>query len=153
MAQGKVPNLEQAKTLNDLFMKDRRLHVQELIGPALDQGQLVILDRYYHSNMAYQGAAGLDMQVIRQSNEAFAPKPDLLLLFDLPVQAAEMRRMGRDQPADGFESHVSYQEAVRQAYLSLSDLEYLRVISSENQVDKVVQSVRNTINKWLLFLS
>src|SRR5689334_18751024 len=55
----------------DLFLKDRREHVETLIRPALERGDVVILDRYYFSTAAYQGARGLDPAEIIQANEAF----------------------------------------------------------------------------------
>ena len=66
------------------FLNDRREHVDQRIRPALDRKQIVLLDRYYFSTMAYQGALGYDPQDIRARNEAFAPPPDLLLLLNLP---------------------------------------------------------------------
>ena len=44
----------------ELFLKDRREHVNELILPRLRQGCVVIVDRYYFSTAAYEGARGLD---------------------------------------------------------------------------------------------
>ncbi|NBV87403.1 MAG: dTMP kinase, partial [Verrucomicrobia bacterium] len=68
----------------DLFVQDRRQHVEEVIAPALNRGALVLLDRYYFSNAAYQGARGADPEAILAVNEAFAPQPDLVLLLDCP---------------------------------------------------------------------
>ena len=75
----------------DLFLKDRRQHVEELIAPALAAGKVVILDRYYFSTMAYQGMRGFDPAEIRRQNEEFAPKPDLLFILDLDVVTALSR--------------------------------------------------------------
>lgn len=71
-----------------LFLQDRAQHVTKLIQPALDQGAIVITDRYYFSTIAYQGARGLDPREIRARNEAIAPPPDLLVLCDLPIDLA-----------------------------------------------------------------
>ena len=68
-----------------LFHQDRREHVETLIEPSLHGGEIVILDRYYFSTMAYQGVRGFDPQEIRRVNEEFAPQPDLLLLLDLSL--------------------------------------------------------------------
>ena len=73
------------------FYNDRRQHVEELIKPALTKGHVVILDRYYFSMMAYQGARGFDPAQIRKENETFAPVPDLLLILDLDVDNAQKR--------------------------------------------------------------
>jgi dTMP kinase len=62
----------------DLFLEDRRQHVRERIAPALERGAIVLMDRYYYSTIAYQGARGLDPVEIRRLNEAFAPPADVL---------------------------------------------------------------------------
>ena len=62
----------------DLFVMDRKEHVKEKITPALNEGKIVLMDRYYYSTMAYQAAAGIDVNRIRKDNE-FAPKPDIVL--------------------------------------------------------------------------
>ncbi|WP_320551960.1 dTMP kinase [Luteibacter sahnii] len=82
----------------DLLVRDRREHVANLIQPALARGEVVILDRYFPSNVAYQGAAGLDIDEVMARN-AFAPRPDLLLLLDLdPVVGLERIRRRGDRP-------------------------------------------------------
>jgi dTMP kinase len=75
----------------DLFLADRREHVEQIIKPALAAGQIVITDRYYYSSVAYQGALGLDSAWILAANEAFAPRPDLVFLLVLPVAQALAR--------------------------------------------------------------
>lgn len=82
----------------DLLIKDRREHVDTLIRPALERGEVVILDRYFPSNVAYQGAAGLDVDAVLAKND-FAPRPDLLLLLDLePSVGLERIRRRGDKP-------------------------------------------------------
>ncbi|WP_313918555.1 dTMP kinase [Tahibacter sp.] len=90
-----------------LFVADRREHVEQLLRPALDAGRVVILDRYYFSNAAYQGAAGLDSAGILAQNEAFAPKPDLLLLLDLPPEIGLSRIAARGDRANAFENEAN----------------------------------------------
>lgn len=65
----------------EAFLEDRRAHVRERIAPALAAGHVVLVDRYYFSSMAYQGARGLDPELIRRENERIAPRPDLLVLL------------------------------------------------------------------------
>ncbi len=87
-----------------LFEADRREHVAEIIHPALERGAVVLVDRYYFSTAAYQGARGFDPEDILARNETFAPAPDLLVLLDLPVEEAlaRIRRRG-DGSGNAFE--------------------------------------------------
>src|SRR5512137_250225 len=59
-----------------LFVEDRRENVEKNLRPALAAGKVIVLDRYYFSTIAYQGAKGIDTRRIRRMNEAFAIPPD-----------------------------------------------------------------------------
>src|SRR4030042_3033373 len=59
----------------DLFVKDRRENVRKNIKPALSEKKVVILDRYYFSTIAYQGAKGIEPAYLQRLNEKFAVKP------------------------------------------------------------------------------
>ena len=83
----------------ELFVLDRKDHVVRSIQPALREENIVILDRYYWSSAAYQGARGANYDEIIAMNEAFAPRPDLVLVLDLDVDAGLGRiRMRGDNP-------------------------------------------------------
>jgi dTMP kinase len=87
----------------DCFLKDRAEHVEQLIKPALARGAAVLVDRYYYSTVAYQGARGLDPQALLARNRAFAPKPHLVALFDLEPSAGLARIHTRGLGQDLFE--------------------------------------------------
>lgn len=91
-----------------LFVADRREHVATVIEPALARGTTVIVDRYYLSTAAYQGARGLDPARILEQNEAFAPPPDVCFLLDIDPAAGVARVRGRD----GVENHFEQQAAL-----------------------------------------
>lgn len=122
------------------FLNDRRQHVEELIAPSLAAGKVVILDRYYFSTMAYQGARGFDPTEIRRRNEAFAPVPDLLLIMDLDVDASLQRIGTRGDVANEFEKHENLQRC-RALFLSLRDEPFARVIDSSRHLDEVTQKM------------
>jgi dTMP kinase len=88
----------------ETFIKDRKEHVSTVIEPALREGKTVIVDRYYFSNMAYQGARGFDPMELMRQNEAFAPEPDLLVLMDLSPEAGLQRIRTRGDRANLFEN-------------------------------------------------
>jgi dTMP kinase len=102
----------------ELFEADRRQHVQELIVPALDRGAWVVLDRYYFSTAAYQGARGANPQEILRRNEAFATQPDLVLLLDCAPEVSLERVRARGDVANEFE-RLDALERVRDIFLSI----------------------------------
>lgn len=104
----------------ELFMLDRAEHVARLIQPSLAAGRVVITDRYYYSTVAYQGARGLDRAQLLRDNEAIAPRPDMLVVVDVPVAAALARiQHGRGEQPNAFEQGAML-EASRAIFLELA---------------------------------
>lgn len=81
----------------ELFILDRQENVLRNIIPSLSSGRVVILDRYYFSTMAYQGARGIDPQIIRRRNETFAPRPEGVFILSLPAAQGVSRIQKRRQ--------------------------------------------------------
>jgi len=86
-----------------LFVKDRRENVEKNLKPALAAGKIAVLDRYYFSTIAYQGAKGIDTGRIRRMNEAFAIAPDLVVILDVDAAAGLARIGGRKTRDELFE--------------------------------------------------
>ncbi|MHA1792716.1 MAG: dTMP kinase [Promethearchaeota archaeon] len=73
----------------DLFIKDRKYNVKNNIKPAMKQGKVIILDRYYFSTAAYQGSLGkISYKEIIKINEKFAPRPSILFIFVMDIEVA-----------------------------------------------------------------
>jgi dTMP kinase len=119
----------------ETFLKDRREHVTELILPRLREGCVVIVDRYYFSTMAYQGARGVDPQELMRRNEEFAPEPDLLALFDLEVERGLGRVRKRGDQANLFEQTESLRRA-RAIFLSIKK-PYLLKIDARRKAEEI----------------
>lgn len=132
----------------ELFMLDRQEHVQTLVQPALDEGKVVILDRYYYSTAAYQGALGGDPDAIIFANETFAPVPDLLALLDLPCNIGLARIHSRGDQPNLFEREEMLSKA-RQIFLGLKHPRLL-LINGKLPVDKVHETIRDAFRKAAL---
>jgi dTMP kinase len=92
----------------DLFIRDRTEHVATLIGPALEQGKIVILDRYFYSSIAYQGARGADVTAVRSTMESRFPIPDAVFLLDIdPVLGIHRIANSRNEQPNHFEDRGS----------------------------------------------
>jgi len=107
------------ETEMELFLKDREMDVKDRILPALEEGKIVIMDRYYYSNIAYQSARGLNADRIRELNEKIAPKPDLVILLDLSPSKA-LERIKNREKLSIFEEK-DYLEKVRQKFREIAD--------------------------------
>ena len=102
----------------EVFIKDRQEHVETQIIPALRAGHIVIVDRYYFSNMAYQGTRGLPPEEIMRRNEVFAPEPDLLVFIDVDPETGLERIRTRGDRANHFEKTDTLKQA-REIFLNL----------------------------------
>lgn len=82
------------------FMADRNEHVQEKIAPALNAGQIVILDRYFYSSIAYQGCRGADVDQIESEMTRLFPVPDAVFILDLNPELSLFRihHLRKDTP-------------------------------------------------------
>lgn len=96
------------------FVEDRREDVMQNILPALAQGTTVVLDRYFYSTAAYQGARGVDVDLILAQNREFAPEPDLCLFLLCDVTVAR-ERIGVRGDHDAFEA-LEYQRRVAETF-------------------------------------
>jgi dTMP kinase len=136
-----------------LFAAARAQHVRETILPALEAGQWVLCDRFADATSAYQGfGRGLDVEFIRTLNDfsTCSLKPDLTLLFDLPVEVgltrAEKRAAGgRPEAAeDRFEREEKvFHGRIREGYLSLAaeEAERFRIIDGSAEIETVRREV------------
>ena len=128
----------------ELFVLDRVQHVEEKIQPALDDGTVVLMDRYYYSSMAYQVAGGIDVNVIRERH-SFAPKPDIVLIFDLPVTVA-LERVRGHRVADEFEKE-EHLEKVREAYLNLDSDPLVKIVDSVRTPEDIFKDVWKLVSE------
>ena len=128
----------------ELFVLDRKQHVEEKIQPALDDGTVVLMDRYYYSSMAYQVAGGIDVEEIREKH-VFAPRPDVVLIFDLPVSVALERVKGHSD-ADEFEKD-EHLEKVREAYLDLENDPLVRIVDATGTPEEIFEDVWRLVSE------
>jgi dTMP kinase len=104
------------------FTEDRKQHVAALIAPALARGEIVILDRYFYSTIAYQGARGGDVAAIEAEQRAIAAQPDVAFIPDLDVSTALTRiSHSRGEIPNEFEQFDSLSK-VRQIFLDLAQV-------------------------------
>ncbi|MBB5736713.1 dTMP kinase [Xanthomonas arboricola] len=120
----------------ELLIRDRHEHVDTLIAPALARGDIVILDRYFPSMIAYQGAAGLPLDDLLERN-AFAPRPDVLLLLDLPPPSGLARIRARGDAPNHFETQDNL-ERCRSIFAQLQ-LPGKHVVDASADADSVLR--------------
>ena len=113
-----------------LIFADRVQHVQEIIKPNLNEGKIVVSDRYYDSSVAYQGQReGISkIEIYELIENLDLPTPDITFLLDLPANVGLIRAKNRAS-LDRFESEeISFHEGVRQNYLDLQEQNLERIV-------------------------
>jgi dTMP kinase len=129
----------------NIYAMDRFLYLPKL-QKQLNDNEVVLLDRYVFSNMAYQGAkheSETQSQIIREWIDDYEfgflelPYPDLNLFFDVPIDLIEERlkqkREGDDRnylngKSDIHETNLNFQRKVRENYLALKNYDNFKII-------------------------
>jgi dTMP kinase len=150
-----------AETEMFLFCAARAQHVRQVIMPALEQNKVVLCDRFSDATYAYQGfGRGLNQEFIRLVNDysAMLLKPDMTLLFDLPVEEGLKRATARNnqlkEPAatDRFEREkVDFHRRIREGYLDIlkKEPQRFRLIDASRDVEAIQKDVRRWIGDFV----
>ena len=150
-----IPLAENTQAL--LFSAARAQLVRDVIGPALTAGKIVLLDRFFDSTLAYQGAghgadrAGLDAVTRFAVGDV---RPSRTFLLDVPIEVgaerSKMRRAGRDW--DRFEmDERAFHQRVRDGYLRLAAAEPGRIIvlRGDRDEESVAADIRGEVEPLL----
>lgn len=136
-----------------LYWASRAQHVQQIIKPALAQGQLVVGERFSDATVAYQGyGRGVDLGLIKKMNRLAAGglTPDLTFLLDIPPARGLKKVLEAKGVKDRFElEKLSFHKRVRQGYLALAEQEPRRIIkiSVNHTIDHIHQQILLIIKK------
>ena len=144
----------QAEKLAELFIGDRKKHVEEVVLPSLAQGLHVITDRFKLSTIAYQSAQGLDINELIKKHDGM-PIPDMTFVIDVPayVAARRMKTDGeRKVKEHKFEKHVDFAEKIRDNYYKAKSLlkdESIFIINGERSENEIFDEVVSTFEREL----
>jgi dTMP kinase len=136
-----------------LYMACRAQLVHEVIRPALDQGVIVLADRFLASSIVYQGiAGGMEARKIEELYRATCGEvtPDLVIVLDVPAEAG-LARVRRS--LDRMESKpIAFHRRVREGYLTLaaSDPGRYGVVDGSAGPDEVAEAVWQEVTRRVL---
>ncbi|MFC4222813.1 dTMP kinase [Lysinibacter cavernae] len=138
-----------------LYAADRAHHVETVVQPALDRGEVVIQDRYIDSSIAYQGAGRvLDAHEIANLS-AWASNgllPKLTVLLDLDPATAKQRLTTLGEGFDRLESEkLDFHTRVRDGFLSLAanDPERFLVLDASQPIEVLATAIRARVESLL----
>jgi len=125
-----------------LFQRDREENVEKNLKPALRKKQIVILDRYYFSTIAYQGAKGIDTERIRKLNEKIAVEPNIVFILDLDAKKG-LNRIENRKKKDLLFEREDYLVRVRQLFLQIKgdNIFHVNADRSEEEISKEIKQI------------
>ena len=129
------------------FNKDRREDVEKNISPALGENKVVLMDRYYYSTAAYQGALELDTDDILRDNESFSPIPDRVYIFTAPPEQCLKRIKNSRDSYSSFEK-LEYLIKVQKKFNSFEG-SYIKKINSVSTVEDIHTQLCLDINELM----
>lgn len=142
-----------------LYTAARAQHVDEVIRPALDRGEVVVCDRYSTSTMAYQGyGSGMDRELLARIQEwaTSGLDPDLVVLLDVSPQTGLDRRAAGDADQltrweDEARFDLDFHTRVREGYLEMARADPRRwvVIDGSGTVEDVARAVARAVEAVL----
>ena len=142
-----------------LYSAARAQHIEQVIRPALDEGRVVLCDRFKDATLAYQGyGRGLPLDLIASLHdlEVLSVRPDLTLLFDIEARRALERARSRDVSGTNDETRfeqedLAFHVRVRDGYLELAHQEPDRfvVLDARGTLNEVQQRVLAAVQRFL----
>jgi dTMP kinase len=133
-----------------LFYASRSQNILEKIQPALERGEIVICDRFYHASMAYQGyGRGIPLDFISRLTELVCARfnPELTILLDIEPEVglgrARARNHGRAEDEGRFEAEdLNFYTRVRNGYLELAARDQrIKVIQADRSIEEVHRDI------------
>ena len=139
----------------ELYTKDREWHIANRILPALEEGKVVLMDRYFFASGAYQSTV-LDLhwsEILQINREKLsAPEPDIVFILDVPAEIGLERATGRTGIANLQFERLDRLVKVRQNYLEMieTDTATFELIDAKNPLDEVVDEIYDIITDIII---
>ena len=135
-----------------LYMAARAQMVEEIIRPALEQGKIVVSDRYLLANVGYQGyGGGLDVETLWQGGRVSTGglMPDLTIVLDVSAEVAAARLA---RPLDRMERQgAAFHARVREGFLTeAARRPGIVVINAAASIDEVQNAIRQAAAKLVV---
>lgn len=143
-----------------LYLADRAQHIAQIIRPALEEGKVVLCDRFADSTIVYQGyGRGLDTQVLKQLNEVAVDGlwPDLTIILDIDPEIGLKRAMlrniedGKAKEEGRFEAeHISFHNRIREGYLTWAALnrDRIKIVNAAATPEDVFDRIKNVLEAY-----
>jgi dTMP kinase len=127
-----------------LFAADRVDHLKNEVNPALEKGKIVVCDRYMYSTLAYQGAAGLNLDWIQCINK-FALVPNLAIFLDVSPEIV-LKRLKRKKTV--METSANLQK-VREVYVQMVRDGHMIMLKGDKPIKDLAEDIVRVVLDFL----
>ncbi|MFX1339459.1 MAG: dTMP kinase [Promethearchaeota archaeon] len=126
-----------------LFAADRSLHYYNEVKRKLDEGHIVISDRYIESSIVYQSLQSDEISIewVKEINK-FAGEPDLTIILDINPKISLARKTQED--LEKFEDTI-FLDKVRELYLKRAEQKGYHVINSDDIIEIVQEKIQKIV--------
>jgi dTMP kinase len=129
-----------------LLYAANRYEIRDVVNFHLNDGYVVIMNRYYQSNMVYGSVNDLEIRWLYTLDRNM-PRSDLTIILDVPVQITEKRGTRMDK--NRFEQDREFKERVREAFLTLAEKEKWKVIDAARSKEDVHNDIIRIVESHL----
>lgn len=136
------------RSLSLLAASDRLQHVNKVVVPAMEQGQIVLSDRYFYSCLANLRARGYTQDEWIYEIAQSVVKPDIAFFFDVPVDTAVARVRSREAERDRY-IDMPLQYRLREEYLQICEANDGVLVPTGRSVEESYQIVKNTVERMI----
>ena len=134
------------RSLSLLAASDRLQHVSKVVTPAMEQGQIVLSDRYFYSCLANLRARGYKQDKWIYEIAQSVIKPDIAFFFDVPVETAVARVRSRVAERDRY-IDIPLQHRLREEYLEICEANNGILVPTDRSVEESYEIIKNTVER------
>ncbi|MBE6717766.1 MAG: dTMP kinase [Ruminococcaceae bacterium] len=134
------------RSLSLLAASDRLQHINKVIKPQMENGNIVISDRYFYSCLANLRARGFNEDNWIYEVAEFVVKPDVSFFFDVPVESAVKRVRSRENEKDRY-IDMELQYRLRDEYIAICKANNGILISTEMPIEECYTKVKSEVER------
>lgn len=136
------------EVLQELFSQDRKEHLEKLIIPALEKGQIVISDRYFFSSFAYGQSESLSLDdLIKLNNDFLLPDKTIILKVKPEICIQRIEKRGTDKTL--FEKVEKLKRVWENYAVFPSRFENVIIVDGEGTIEQVFEQVKKVIDETI----
>lgn len=136
------------RSLQELFVEDRKEHLEKLVIPALKEGKIVISDRYFFSTFAYGASDSLSLEELIDMNQEFL-LPDLTIILKVSPEACVSRIEKRGSGVQLFEKAEKLKKVWQTYEILPNRFKNVYIIDGEKTINEVFNEVKSQVHSKL----